>query len=35
LYDIIAKLEQQRNAIERALSALREIEGSEVQSGEQ
>src|SRR5579863_9658138 len=35
LYDIIAKVEQQRNAIERALSALREIEGSEVQSREE
>jgi hypothetical protein len=34
LNDIIAKLEEQRSAIERALSALREIEGSGVQSRE-
>jgi len=32
LNDIIARLEEQRRAIERALSALREIEGSGVQS---
>jgi len=32
LNDIIARLEEQMSAIERALSALREIEGSGVQS---
>jgi hypothetical protein len=32
LDDIIARLEEQKSAIERALSALREIEGSGVQS---
>jgi hypothetical protein len=35
LSDIIAKLEQQKRAIERALSALREIEGTGVQSSEE
>jgi hypothetical protein len=30
--DVIARLEEQKTAIERALSALREIEGSGVQS---
>ena len=32
---IIARLEEQRSAIERALSALRQIEGSGVQSREE
>jgi hypothetical protein len=35
LNDIIARLEEQKSAIERALSALRQIEGSGVQSGEE
>ena len=35
LNDIIARLEEQKSAIERALSALREIEGTGVQSGEE
>ena len=35
LNDIIARLEEQKSAIERALSALREIEGSGVQSREE
>ena len=35
LNGIIARLEEQKSAIERALSALREIEGSEVQSREE
>ena len=35
LNDIIARLEVQKSAIERALSALREIEGSGVQSREE
>ena len=35
LNDIIAKLEEQKSAIERALSALHEIEGTGAQSGEE
>jgi hypothetical protein len=35
LNDIIARLEEQKGAIERALSALRELEGSGVQSREE
>jgi hypothetical protein len=35
LNDIIARLEEQRSAIERALSALRQIEGSGVQRREE
>lgn len=35
LNDIIARLEEQKSAIERALSALRQIEGSGVQSREE
>jgi hypothetical protein len=35
LNDIIARLGEQKSAIERALSALREIEGTGVQSGEE
>jgi hypothetical protein len=33
LNDIIARLEEQKSAIERALSALKEIESTGVQSG--
>ena len=35
LNDIIARLEEQKSAIDRALSALREIDGSGVQSREE
>ncbi len=35
LNDIIARLEEQKSAIERALSALRQIEGTSVQSGKE
>jgi hypothetical protein len=35
LNDIIASLEEQKSAIERALSALKEIEGNGVQSSEE
>lgn len=35
LNDVIARLEEQKSSIERALSALREIEGSEVQRREE
>ena len=35
LNDIIARLEEQKSVVERALSALREIEGTGVQSGEE
>lgn len=35
LNDVIARLEDQKRAIERALSALRQIEGAGVHSGEE
>jgi hypothetical protein len=35
LNDIIARLEEQKSAIERALSALKEIERTDVQSSEE